>query len=506
VSSCRWMADWPCDCGRIRRIVWIGPDGYRLMGALPDGFGLVLDSTLRRFRGGTVLAGGRPGRVLTLTPAGARSLDALVTGGPGDPAMLTLAGRLVAAGMAHPRRPDDGHAPSECSSRSGGVTVVVPAHDRPAALDRCLASLGRAAPVVVVDDASVDPIAVSDVCLRHDARLVRRSSNGGPGAARESADGVVATDLVAFVDSDCTVPDGWLDNLAWHFADPDVAAVAPRVRPAAVAPDRERRSVRRFGLSHSPLDLGPDEGEVGPERAVRYVPTAALVVRRVALQAVGGFDPALRVGEDVDLVWRLVDAGWRIRYDPSVVVSHVEPDRWRALLQRRLRYGMSAAPLAVRHPGRLAPVELRPRATVAALALLAGRPVVAAMTVASAVAPLARRVRPLGIPAIQVWRWCGGSAGWTVMGLGRAATMLAAPGLVGLAATGRRGRRAAVVLVLVPPVVDWVRNRPDLDLPRWVAASVADDLAYGAGVWIGCLRTRTVAPLVPAVIGLFDQS
>jgi len=311
---------------------------------------------------------------------------------------------------------------------------------------------------------------------------------------------------LAFVDSDCTVPEGWLDDLAWHFADPGVAAVAPRVRPAAVGPGRDRRTVHRFSLSHSPLDLGPDGGEVGPDRSVRYVPTAALVVRRVALHAVGGFDRALRVGEDVDLIWRLVDAGWRIRYDPSVVVSHIEPARWRDLLGRRLRYGTSAAPLAVRHPGRLAPVELRPRSTVAALALLAGQPMVAAVTVASAALPLVRKVRPLGIPATQAWRWSAGGAGWTVMGLGRAATILAAPGLVALAGTGRRGRRAAFLLLVVAPVVDWARKRPDLDLPRWVAASVADDLAYGTGVWIGCFRTRTIAPLVPTVVRSADQS
>ena len=476
------------------------------MGALPDGFGLVLDSALRRFRGGTVLSGGRPGRVVTLTPAGARSLDALVAGGAADSATADLAGRLVAAGMAHPRRPVDGQATFVGGSRSTGVTVVVPAYDRPQALDRCLASLGLATPVVVVDDASANPVAVADVCNRHGARVVHRSSNGGPGAARESADELVATELVAFVDSDCTVPDGWLDDLSWHFADPGVAAVAPRIRPATVGPDQERRTVHRFSWSHSPLDLGPDEGEVGPERSVRYVPTAALVIRQAALRDVGGFDPALRVGEDVDVVWRLVEAGWRIRYDPSVVVCHAEPDRWRSLLGRRLRYGTSAAPLAVRHPGRLSPVELRPRATAAAMALLTGRPVVAATIVASASVSLALKVRPLGIPTIQVWRWCAGSAAWTVMGLGRAATTLFAPGLVGLAVTGRRGRRAATALLLVPPIVDWVRQRPDLDLPRWVVASVADDLAYGAGVWIGCLRARTFAPLVPKFLGFAEQS
>ena len=38
-----------------------------------------------------------------------------------------------------------------------------------------------------------------------------------------------------------------------------------------------------------------------------------------------GFDADLRVGEDVDLVWRLVDAGWSVRYQPSVTVFHREP-------------------------------------------------------------------------------------------------------------------------------------------------------------------------------------
>jgi hypothetical protein len=87
------------------------------------------------------------------------------------------------------------------------------------------------------------------------------------------------------------------------------------------------------------------------------------------------------------------------------------------------------------------------------------------------------------------------------MGLGRAATMLAWPGLIVLASSGRRGRRAAIGLALVPPLVDWVRRRPDLDLPRWVAASVADDMAYGAGVWTGCIREHTFGPLVPTLRG-----
>ncbi len=82
------------------------------------------------------------------------------------------------------------------------------------------------------------------------------------------------------------------------------------------------------------------------------------------------------------------------------------------------------------------------------------------------------------------------------MGLGRAATMLAAPVLV---VALLRGRRTAALLVLAPPLVEWWRRRPDLDPFRWVPASVADDVAYGAGVWAGCLRWRSIGPLLPTV-------
>ena len=468
---------------------------------LPEGFGLVLDRSLQRFRRGSVLAGGRPGRIITLTAAGAAALDDLVAGGEPDDATRALAGRLVAAGMGHPRPPRvDVRSGGSTPPRHPSVTVVVPVRDRAGVLARCLASLGDGHPVVVVDDASADPGAVADVCRAHGAQLVRREVNGGPGDARSAARPLVDTELVAYVDSDCTVPDGWLDDLTWVFADPAYGAVAPRVRPSDVG-SPGRRALARFGDAHSPLDLGPDEGDVGPERAVRYVPTAALVVRRSALDDVDGFAPGMRVGEDVDLVWRLVDAGWRIRYVPTVTVSHQEPDSWRGLVARRYAYGTSAAPLARRHPGRLAPVELRARPLVAALAALAGRPVLAAGIVATSAVPLARTVRPLGVPAVQAWRWSAAGAGWTVVGLGRASTTVAWPGLVALAACGGRYRRAAALLVVAGPVVDWVRQRPDLDLPRWIAASMADDLAYGAGVWKGCLRLRTLSPLLPTLRG-----
>jgi hypothetical protein len=72
---------------------------------------------------------------------------------------------------------------------------------------------------------------------------------------------------------------------------------------------------------------------------------------------------------------------------------------------------------------------------------------------------------------------------------------------VGLAAAMRRRRTrpGALVLFAAPPLAEWWTRRPALDPVRWTAAAVADDLAYGAGVWAGCVRERTAAPLMPSL-------
>ncbi len=452
---------------------------------------LALDPSTRSFRDGRVLVGGHPGRVIALSRTGADALRTWLGGGRPDPATWQLGRRLVAAGMAHPVAPESG-GPEPLR-----VTVVVPARDRSEALDRCLSALDPVVPVVVVDDGSEDPEALAEVCARRGVSLIHRAVNGGPGAARNEALPAVTTELVAFLDSDCEVTEGWLAGLTWMFTDPELAAVAPRIRPRMSAGTVDRSVLARYTAHRSALDMGSQRGEVGPGRAVGYVPTAALVARATALD--GGFDEGLRVGEDVDLVWRLLDAGWRVRYEPSVTVRHGEPMSWVELLARRFRYGTSAAPLARRHPGQLAPLELRPWPAGVTVAVLAGRPVAAMTLLAGSSLALARQVRRFGVPTALAVRWSAGGAAWTAVGLGRALTQLWGPALAIGALRNRRWAVTVAALVVAPPMVEWWQRRPTLDPVRWLVASVADDAAYGAGVWWGCIRDRTLGPLVPRV-------
>ena len=429
-----------------------------------------------------MLLGGAPGRLLRLGAAGPQALVDLQSGAPQHPAPVRRLGRsLVDAGLAHPR-------PTPVTAAD--VTVVVPVKDRLVELDACLSRLIGLS-VVVVDDGSVDPAAVAAVSLRHGAKVLHRKHSGGPGVARNTGLATVTTGFAAVVDSDVLVPPGWLEQLLGHFADPRLAAVGPRI---VGAPGRSLLAA--YSHARSPLDLGPRPALVRPGSPVAYLPTAVAVLRMAALPT-PAFDPQLRYGEDVDLFWRLHDQGHLVRYDPSVIAEHGEPTTWNFWYRRRFAYGTSAAPLSQRHPQRLTPLVLRPWPTAVAALLLARRPRLAAAVAVVPTVRLGRTLHRSSVPPVEAalasGRLIGQGVAGTLLGLGGAAAIVGGP-LAWLAAG--RSRRLAPLLA-APALLEWAQRRPALDPVRWTALRLADDAAYGAGVWWGCWRRRTLRPVLP---------
>jgi mycofactocin system glycosyltransferase len=449
-----------------------------------------------------VLAGGSPVRVLRLTAAGARQVRGWLSGTPvpdSRPARV-LARRLLDAGLAHPA---PGRDAEPGRWRAGDVTVVIPVRDRQAELARCLAGLAGLPRVIVVDDGSADPAAIAQLAARAGARVLRRPVNGGPAAARNTGLAAAATPLVAFLDSDCVPEPGWLDALLPHFADPAVAAVAPRILPA----EPGRSWLARYEGASSALDMGARASIVRPGARVSYVPGAALVVRRAA--AGPGFAEDMPVGEDVDFGWRLAAAGWRVRYEPAATMRHQHRVQLRSWFARRMDYGTSAARLEQRHPGSARPLRISAWTALAWTAAAAGRPAAGTAVAAASVALLARRLaRVTGEPwpaARTAWplavRLAGGGTLAAGQPLGRAISRAWWPAAVAAGLAVRRARYPLAALVLAPPLLDWLERRPPLDPARYAAARLLDDAAYGLGVWEGCVRQRTIGPLVPVITG-----
>lgn len=446
---------------------------------IPAGTRLDIDRGTRRPRPG-VVTGGSPWRLLRISAPADRLLDAWSVGAPvADRASVRrFAGRLVDAGLAHPRPGPADDAPT--------VTVVIPVRDRPAGLAATLSALDPRDDVVVVDDASADPGATADVvAARPGTRLARRATPGGPGAARNTGWRNVRTaGLVAFLDADCLPEPGWAERLGRYFSDPSLVAIAARVVPVGA----HGGTLDAYETARSPLDLGGAPAPVRPGSRVSYVPAAALLVRRSTLDEVGGFDETLLTGEDVDLVWRLGRLG-RVRYEPSVTVGHPVRPGWREWAAQRHGYGRSAAPLAERHGADLAPLTLGPGTAASWALVVAGRPraglAVALGAALAASGPRPASVRDVGLPVLVAEAWAGPAIAAAVKRTWWPAAALAA-------ARSRRARRWVTVAVVVPPLHEWWRRRPaGIGPARWVAYRLADDLAYGAGVWAGVVACRS---------------
>ena len=465
---------------------------------LPSTFTLHQAASTAHLDDGAVVLGGSPVRLFRISSRAQRLIDRWRAGhtvGDREGPRL-LARRLVSSGAYIPQ-------PTTSECKTDDVTVVIPVRDRSAQLDRLLHALSDLA-CVVVDDASTDPGTTKEIAERHGARFVAHADNCGPAAARNTGLAAVHTPLVAFVDSDCVPTAGWLDPLLGHFDDPVVAAVAPRVVPTRHASDTQD-PVYAYETVRSSLDRGTVEGLVRRGSPIPYVPSAALLVRASVAPGHELFDPALRGGEDVDLVWRLNDAGWDVRFVPESTVEHDGPATLGDFLARRTFYGTSAAPLARRHPGALAPLDVSAWSLAVWLLAARRRPVLALAALATSIGLLAHRLRGLTHDPVAVATRIAGDG----------TTRAAVPALSGLTRAWspallaglafRRTRRAAALALLIPAFADLMKDSKqlqdgtDLRPAPYVALHVADDAAYGAGVWLGCARERTVAPLVPRV-------
>ncbi len=389
-----------------------------------------------------------------------------------------LLDRFVDAGALHPEHE---RAPFSATD----VTVVIPAYGQvprelPAGVD-----------VIVVDDASPSPLTLQhpqDVAPGLRQTLLRHDTNRGPAAARNTGLAQVTTALVAFVDTDVHLGDGWLEPLLAHFADERVALVAPRVASANGA-----TWLARYEVRHSPLDLGPEPARIAPGTRVSYVPSAALLCRTDAVRAIGGFDEGMRLGEDVDLVWRMA-AAHRCRYEPSSVVHHEPRSTVTALLQQRFGYGRSASSLARRHPNALAPVRMSGWSALSWLLIVTRHPLVGIGVAGGTTVALQRKLSD--VPGAESARLA--ALGHLAAGrqFANATTRVWWPLALIAVALSRRARWTVIAALVAPVLIDSARSRtlrPVVDAPL----AAVEQMAYGAGVWAGVVAERELGPLRP---------
>lgn len=214
-------------------------------------------------------------------------------------------------------------------STSPLVSVIIPVHNRRAlvteAIESALAQSYAHTEVLVVDDGSTDGTADAVAQRFGDqVRLIRLPVNHGRSVARNTGWALARGALVAFLDSD----DRWdaekLASQVPHFADPQVVLVHCRVRLV----DADGRPLLEASAAvHQAFDDAERRGYGydGMTETWCRLYTPAVMVRREALHASGGFDPCLAHFEDWDVFWRIAKAGRVVTVPASLVDVRKHP-------------------------------------------------------------------------------------------------------------------------------------------------------------------------------------
>src|SRR5262245_48326138 len=199
------------------------------------------------------------------------------------------------------------------------LSVVIPVYNSAITLERCLsavsAQLVAGDEAIVVDDGSTDDPGA--VARRFGATLIRLDQRSGAAAARNRGAERATRPVLLFVDADVVLHDDAVGRGRASFADPSVDAVIGSYDDTPEA----RTVVSQFkNLAHHYFHqraggpIGSFWGGCG-------------FIKREVFDAAGGFDevrfsrPSI---EDVELGWRVIDRGGRIRLDPHIQVTHLK--------------------------------------------------------------------------------------------------------------------------------------------------------------------------------------
>lgn len=380
------------------------------------------------------------------------------------------------------------------------VSIIVPVYNRAHEIGGCIESLlalnyptGKRE-IIVVDDASQDHS--SAVVRQYDVKLIVLPRNMGQSAARNAGVRAAGGEIIAFIDSDCIADPAWLSELVPYLYDRRYVLVGGYVDSFY-----RQSPLDRYESVSSALNMGPRKTLGIPPESVFYVPTCNMLVRKDAYLEAGGLDEALRVGEDVDLCWKLMQRDYREIYVPQGPVKHKHRNQFWQTFKRRFDYGTSEALLYARHRRVTKRLPWQPAGYLFLIACMMGLltgltflwPLAVVIALIESVSKQ-RLVEKRFDVSISLWKIIRATVrshfalAYYVTFHGIRYYLL--PCLL-LAVVLPNSLPLLLTMVLLPSAVEYYRKKPQLHFAWFLFYFCAEQLFYQVGVIRGCFRKKS---------------
>jgi O-antigen biosynthesis protein len=223
------------------------------------------------------------------------------------------------------------------------ISIVVCTYNGSRTIADCLRGVARLEypdyETIVVNDGSKDQTPA--IVQKFDVRLIS-IPNGGLSNARNVGMRAATGEIVAYIDDDARPDPHWLQHLAWTFMSGNYAGVGgPNIPPPEDGMVAE-------AVANSP---GNPTHVLTSDQIAEHIPGCNMAFRRSALLAINGCDAQFRIaGDDVDLCWRIQQAGGVIAFSPAAMVWHHRRNRVKTYWKQQMNYGRAEAALERKWP------------------------------------------------------------------------------------------------------------------------------------------------------------
>lgn len=249
-------------------------------------------------------------------------------------------------------------------------SIIIPVFNRPDELDELLLSLCEQTynkfEVIIVEDGS--ELKSDKVAGKYIGKLninYFEKVNSGPGLSRNAGAERAQYDWLIFFDSDCIIPEHYLENVVIYLTDHHTDAYGG---PDAALPDF---TTVQKAINYSMTSLFTTGGIRGSKKSMdKFHPRSFnLGVTKKAFDSIGGYGK-MRFGEDIDFSLRLLKSGYKTALISDAFVFHKRRSTFRQFFKQVYNSGIARINLHLLHPGSLKVVHTLPACFVAGMAAM----------------------------------------------------------------------------------------------------------------------------------------